>query len=757
MRYLGLFFLVACSAQNEKAQVEDAEIAVDGDGDGFLADDCDDSNPLVNSGATEICDGIDNDCDGEVDEDVLTEFYGDSDGDGFGNPLLVAEGCEAPAGFVSNGTDCDDTRSDIYPSAEEVCDDLDNDCDEEIDEELAIDYFVDSDGDGFGDPLLVEQACDLRDGLSTIADDCDDSDPQVNPLADELCDDIDNNCDGVINEPGALGEIAAYVDSDGDGYGSATAINLCELTTGYAMNADDCNDDSADVFPGAAESCDGIDNDCDGTVDGSNAIDQQVWYADTDTDGYGDLGAVVVACDAPTNHVANALDCDDQSSSINPLAVEVCDNVDNNCDGDVDGDATNQTTWFLDHDSDGYGDSNFSLTQCEQPTGYVVDSTDCNDFSGVSYPGNTEVCDGVDNDCDGDADSDAVDQTTWYLDDDGDGYGDSAFSLIQCEQPTDYVVDGTDCDDTEVTSYPGALDAWYDGIDSDCSGGSDFDQDGDGWAIDDLTSADCDDTDPNVYPGALDVWYDGIDSDCSGGSDFDQDGDGYDSFIEAGGPDCDDTDVNLYLCGSDAGLPAPSCQTILDSDPNAPDGIYWIDPQMDGDPFEAYCDMTSHGGGWLLLFKDAPYYDDPSWGLPDGYETVHDDHHISPAYSQVTDFTSVMITYNDTIGDVSQCWPGMSFYDVIQSGGDCYPTQIDNYSQTSYLGINVSQSHNGCSGIRSRIGYNFHTWDGGISGTWMGIGRYGYKTNNTVFGTSCVFSERPWPSSHTASGDLYIR
>ena len=117
---------------------------------------------------------------------------------------------------------------------------------------------------------------------------------------------------------------------------------------------------------------------------------------------------------------------------------------------------------------------------------------------------------------------------------------------------------GTDCDDDDPTVNPGAVESWYDGVDQDCSGGSDFDQDGDGFeskVFNDSYDPDCDpssttcggdcqDVDPSINPGATDVWYDGVDQDCSGGSDFDQDGDGYRS-AEYGWNDCDDMDVEV--------------------------------------------------------------------------------------------------------------------------------------------------------------------------------------------------------------------
>ena len=102
------------------------------------------------------------------------------------------------------------------------------------------------------------------------------------------------------------------------------------------------------------------------------------------------------------------------------------------------------------------------------------------------------------------------------------------------------IVGGDDCDNNDATINPGEIDVWYDGIDANCSGGSDYDLDGDGADSSDYSGTDCDDTDATVYLGATDTWYDGIDSNCDGADDFDQDGDGFISDQYSGG-DCDDT------------------------------------------------------------------------------------------------------------------------------------------------------------------------------------------------------------------------
>lgn len=133
--------------------------------------------------------------------------------------------------------------------------------------EDGISWFPDDDGDGYGDGNYPEFACAQPDGYVGDASDCDDNSAAVYPGAPELCDDVDNDCDGSIDEGLAL--TTFYIDSDGDGFGSGgTTIQGCVLPWGFAMNADDCNDSSELVYPGASGSGEGLDNDCNGVVEG---------------------------------------------------------------------------------------------------------------------------------------------------------------------------------------------------------------------------------------------------------------------------------------------------------------------------------------------------------------------------------------------------------------------------------------------------------------------------------------------------------
>ncbi len=168
--------------------------------------------------------------------------------------------------------------------------------------------------------------------------------------------------------------------------------------------------------------------------------------------------------------------------------------------------------WTLDLDGDGWaGDA--TRMQCDAPAEYSEALGDCNDDDVSVHPDAEEVCDGVDNDCDGVIDP--PDQT-WYTDADGDGYGDPDSAVEDCAQPVDAVSDATDCDDGRADAWPGADEVWYDGIDQDCAGGDDFDADGDGEQSDAYGGVDCQDWNATVGTFAEEVCGDYIDEDCDG-------------------------------------------------------------------------------------------------------------------------------------------------------------------------------------------------------------------------------------------------
>ncbi|TNE86274.1 MAG: hypothetical protein EP330_21265 [Deltaproteobacteria bacterium] len=143
--------------------------------------------------------------------------------------------------------------------------------------------------------------------------------------------------------------------------------------------------------------------------------------------------------------------------------------------------------------------------------GYPV-GTDCNDGDALIHPGADEICDGWDNDCDGRFDIEAVDADTFYMDADGDGFGDPNAPVLSCRQTDEVVPDASDCDDTRADRFPGATETCSDSEDLNCDGSlgqDDADQDGH------VACTECDDTNPSAYPGA-DETCDGEDNDCDG-------------------------------------------------------------------------------------------------------------------------------------------------------------------------------------------------------------------------------------------------
>ena len=293
---------------------------------------------------------------------------------------------------------------------------------------------------------------------------------------------------------------------------------------GFTVADGDCDDHDNRVFPGGNEICDGIDNDCSGVIDDSYASGAStVFYVDQDGDGYGSTASVLLSCEAPEGFVADASDCDDADQAINPRAPELCNDGDDNCNGEIDEDAVDATAWHADWDQDGYGSTSLVLRECEAPDGYIEDATDCNDFDPFTNPVADELCDFVDNDCDGETDeASAVDARTWYRDDDADGFGNVDLTTRACWEPEGYARDGTDCDDTNLDVNPGMEEVCKDGLDNNCNGSGDqcsFEA----WT--DVTAA------AQAWKGVKSSDYLGYDVDFVG----DLDGDGYDD-IALGAP-----------------------------------------------------------------------------------------------------------------------------------------------------------------------------------------------------------------------------
>jgi hypothetical protein len=201
------FSIAGCSGSGAGDSAAQWDTNPDLDGDSFHAGaDCDDGNPDVHPGAAEVCDGIDNDCDQTIDVDAvdMTIAWYDGDRDGFGAGVSDSW-CEVPKGWVLEGGDCDDTRTDVHPGAPEVCDpkNVDEDCDSVADDNDASasnlgEFYVDADGDGYGvDDATPVIGCDAPTGYAALPGDCDDGRPDVSPATVEVCGDtVDDDCDG---------------------------------------------------------------------------------------------------------------------------------------------------------------------------------------------------------------------------------------------------------------------------------------------------------------------------------------------------------------------------------------------------------------------------------------------------------------------------------------------------------------------------------------------------------------------------------
>jgi hypothetical protein len=388
---------------------------------------------------------------------TLAAWFLDADGDGF------------PAAY-----ECDDSRPEAFFGAPELCNDLDEDCDLVVDNDPTdpLPWFADRDGDLFGDPASPLPACDQPPDAVADNTDCNDIIDYIHPGAVEVCDGQDGDCNGLPDD--GLPTLTWYYDLDGDGHGNpAQPLVTCDPDAGgYALLDDDCNDDDPLAWTGNAEVCnDGSDNDCSGTVDGPDAVDALFAYDDLDNDGHGDPATGVGSCILDQDPLPPD-DCNDAD----PLAwsghPEVCDGSDNDCDGTTDGaDATDAVTSWGDLDQDGHGDPLAETVDCEPPIGNVSTFDDCDDGEPLAWTGNTEVCDGADNDCSGDADgADALGASAWYADADGDGYGDPDREVLACEAPAGHVADDLDCDDGAATVHPGADSVPGNGIDEDCDG-----------------------------------------------------------------------------------------------------------------------------------------------------------------------------------------------------------------------------------------------------------------------------------------------
>lgn len=232
-------------------------------------------------------------------------WYRDADGDGFGNPALTLSSCAAPAGYVSNNQDCDDTNAEINPTTV---------------------WYEDKDNDGYSTGNTLTQCQKpanyvLKAQLKGPETDCNDNNPAINPTAAEICDGLDNNCNNLIDDQDPeLDPDSAnlwFRDADNDGFGNPAENKIaCNQPAGFVANNQDCNDANAAINPNT------------------------LWYEDKDNDGFS-TGNTLTQCNQPTGYqlveelINMQEDCDDNSASIYPGAAEIAnDGIDQDCDGE---------------------------------------------------------------------------------------------------------------------------------------------------------------------------------------------------------------------------------------------------------------------------------------------------------------------------------------------------------------------------------------------------------------------------------------
>lgn len=308
----------------------------------YIADntDCNDAAKSVHPKATEICNKVDDDCDGQTDNSATMDWWVDGDGDGYGNAKLKHTGActGVESWLVANGDDCDDNNPKINPGMKETCDTpgIDDNCNGQTDEGQLSTFHADVDGDGHGssDPKKEILACAPSKKAVVSNDDCDDTDVKNFPGNPEVCDGQDNNCNGQTDE-GKL--LTFFKDDDGDGHGHLTkTVEACIVPAGATTTSDDCNDDpktGGSIHPGAKEECNLIDDNCDGQIDEGV---QTVYHMDLDKDGFGDPKSEITLACSPPKGMAFAsgdafADCDDADPNVHPGAKEICDGKVNDC------------------------------------------------------------------------------------------------------------------------------------------------------------------------------------------------------------------------------------------------------------------------------------------------------------------------------------------------------------------------------------------------------------------------------------------
>jgi len=617
--------------------------------DATASGDCNDAVASVNPAAAEVCNGQDDDCDTAIDElgaDGCDIYYRDTDFDSFGQAGDSACLCAPTVPYVStNALDCDDDNPFANPSAAEVCNQVDDDCDEEVDEGVqgnCSPFYFDGDDDGWG---LADQSQCLcaPEGLfrAVKAGDCNDVVMTTHPFAPELCNGVDDDCDGTTDEEGATGCTQFYRDVDNDGVGRFGEVKcLCAASGQFrATVGGDCNDANVNVKPGAIESCNDIDDDCDGTIDPAASIGCLDRLRDSDQDGWGVAGDGLCLCEpnAPFTAIFGG-DCNDADPTMNPAESELCNGKDDDCSGVADDPGTGGCiTFFRDDDGDAWGRTGDSQCLCAPTATYkATNGGDCDDARADVSPAIIERCNGIDDDCDGSTDeTGAVGCEIFLRDVDGDTYGvDGDFSCVCAGGDVYRATRGGDCNDSRGDVSVGAPEL-CDDVDNDCDRVVDEegaqgctswlrDIDGDGYGVSSdskclceatavhrtQVGGDCNDGSLLISPIAVE-FCNGTDDDCDGSIDEEDAVGCLDHFVD-GDEDGWGVGAGRCLCGASGAFVVTQSGDCADDDELQNPGLVeecnedGRDENCDGDVDEA------NAIGCTDFFRDA---DDDLYGV----------------------------------------------------------------------------------------------------------------------------------------------
>ncbi len=333
-------------------------------------DDCNDATSMVYPGASEIvASGTDENCDGSE------LCYLDADWDHYGRNIVGSSDdltCTA-TGFSNNNTDCDDADERTHPGAAEIPDGADDDCDGTVDEGTKI----------FDDDL---------DGFTEMAGDCNDANADVHPNGTEVCNGVDDDCSGAVDDGLPVREW--NFDMDGDGYSGGLLAPVyadCPPASGYVPVHGDCNDADPRVFPGAIERCNGVDDDCDGSL----FDDAGVCPEDADSDGVPDA---VDLCMWTPDPGQEDRDGDGVGDACDNCPFNGAGTTQDNNDGDTVGDVCDNCPFFTNEDQDdvdldGLGDACDNCPDVPNP-----------DQADVNEDGLGDACPDVDTAADSDTD-----------------------------------------------------------------------------------------------------------------------------------------------------------------------------------------------------------------------------------------------------------------------------------------------------------------------------------------------------------------